>query len=191
MPTTRKSPFATSFNSAIKNGVPCWTAVQKISKRTGKSPSTIFASLYNAGWCSRQKINGQWFYWPVNGKKSKSSFNKQSQWNSVQCFIDWCIGSGFCTPKQFKSFGSNPTAFFNFIWKNWNKSFTKMNGTAPKASKKSKTTKTKSKSKKRTTTKAKKSTTTKAKSRKTSKSYRFPTTTKSRKSSTRRYRQAA
>lgn len=185
MPTTRKSPFATSFNSAIKRGVPCWQAVQQISKRTGKNPTTIFQSLFNAGCCYRQKVNGQWCYWPVNGKKCNSTFTKQCQFNTWQNFMDWCIASGFCTSKQFKNNCSNPTKFFNFLCNCWTKSFAKSSSTSF-STKKSKTS---SKSKKRTTTKAKAKSRKTTRRSKTTKAYRFPTMRKP--SSTRRYRQAA
>jgi hypothetical protein len=179
MPTTQKSPFASSFNSAIKRGVPCWQAVQQISKRTGKNPNMIFQSLYNAGFCSRQKVNGQWCYWPVNGKKSSSAFTKQCQFNTWQNFIDWCFASGFCTARQFKSNCTNPTKFFNFLTTNWSKSFSKMNSATSSTSN--------SKTKKRTTTKSKSKS--KSKRTKTTKSFRFPTMRKT--STSRRYRQAA
>jgi hypothetical protein len=181
MPTTRKSPFATSFNSAIKRGVPCWQAVQQISKRTGKNTNVIFQSLYNAGCCFRQKVNGQWCYWPVNGKKCKSTFTKQCQFNTWQNFMDWCIASGFCTPRQFKSNSSSPTKFFNFLCNCWAKSFNKMSSASFSTSK--------SKSKKHTTTKAKSKSRKTSRRTKTTKAYRFPTMRKH--STSRRYRQAA
>ena len=59
-----KSPYATSFSSAIKRGTPAGVAVDAIAKRTQLRPSAVFASLHKVGLCQRQKFNGQWIYWP-------------------------------------------------------------------------------------------------------------------------------
>lgn len=202
MPSNRKSPFTTSFNSAIKRGVPCGTAVQQISKRTGKTPTFIFNSLFNAGSCKRAKVNGQWIYWPTTSKKSNSSTAKQCQVKMWQNFVDWCIASGNCTTKQFNSNCSNATKFWNFCSKNFNKmhgsswtsSFSSSSSTSSSSSKKSakKNAKksTPKKNTKKRTTKSKSKKTTWARSSKTTKSYKFPSI-KSRKTSTKKYRQAA
>ncbi len=185
MPKNPKSPFATSFNSAIKRGVPCFTAVQQISKRTGKSPSVIFQSLFNAGCCFRQKVNGQWCYWPATGKKSPS-FSKPTQNATWQCFIDWCLASGCCTPKQLKSNSSNPSRFFNFLCNCWSKNFGKPSSFSKSTPSSRWSSPSKSNSKPRT----KKS---RKPGRTATKSYRFPSfkTKKSSTSTTRKYRQAA
>lgn len=201
MKSNRNSPFTTSFNSSIQRGIPCGTAVQQISKRTGKSVSVIFQSLWNAGACNRQKVNGQWIYWPVNGKKSTSSYTKQCQVKMWQNFIDWCVASGTCTSKQLKTWSASPTKFFSFL----NTCFNKMNGSSWTGSKlnssfafssSSSTTKraNKTASKKNTkkrTTKTKSRKNTWARSSKTTKSYRFPTLKARKNTNSRKFRQAA
>ncbi len=100
MPTNHKSPYASSFKSAMKNGTPCGVAVNSIAKNKGKTPKMVFESLFKAGLCFRQKFNGQWIYFPWDISKSNSTTWKNSQFNSWQWFTEWCISSGFCTPDQ-------------------------------------------------------------------------------------------
>ena len=166
MPSTSKSPYATSFNSAIKRGTPAGTAVNAIAKRTGKRPSAVFSSLHKAGLCHRQKFNGQWIYCPCDAGKTNSTNWKNSQFNSWQWFAEWCIASGFVTPEQFKKNCGSQKDFMNWSRKYFGKQFTWTNSTTNKT---------------RKTTKARKTSTTK------SKSYKFPTN----KSKTRRTRRAA
>ena len=47
MPSTYKTPFATTFKSAIKRGVPCSVAVTNIATRCNKTPKVVFESLFN------------------------------------------------------------------------------------------------------------------------------------------------
>lgn len=184
MPSKNTSPYASTFKSAIKRGTPCSVAVNNIATRTKKSPTVVYNSLYKAGLCFRQKFNGQWIYWATEGKKSNATTSKNSQWNMWQCFVDWCIASGFCTPSQLNKYCSSQTQFMNFCKKYWSKQF---NGTT--------SSKTTSKSKKRSAVKASKTKVSKPKSKTykakstAPKSFKFPTV-KSR-SNNRRFRKAA
>lgn len=156
MSKTYKSPFATSFKSAIKRGTPCSVAVQNIASRNKKSPQTVFESLFKAGLCHRQKFNGQWIYWPVNVTKNANATNRnECQWNMWQSFVDWFISSGFCTPEKLNNCASSQQEFMAFCRKYFNKQFA--TNSKPK-SKKSKRTR-KSNKRRSTTTKARKSST--------------------------------
>lgn len=168
-----KSPFAPAFNSAIKRGTPCWTAVNNIATRTKKTPTVVFNSLCKAGLCFRQKINGQWIYWPCNMPKKTSIKNQKfCQTNMWQWFIEWSLATGCCTPEQLHKHCGTQPKFTNWCKKFWNRQFTTTTGT-------------KSKPKKRTTPKARK-----PKSRKSyPATYKFPTI-KSR-PGTRKYRKVA
>jgi hypothetical protein len=95
MPSNFKSPYASSFTSAIKRGTPCSVVVNSIANRTKKTPSVIFNSLFKAGLVDRQKFNGQWVYWPVNGKKTNATVTKNCQHNMWQWFVDWCVAGGW------------------------------------------------------------------------------------------------
>lgn len=121
--TTNQSPYATSFNSAIKRGTPCSVAVENIAKRKNTTMKTVFQSLFKAGLCHRQKMNGQWVYWPVNGVPSNATNAKTCQANMWQCFIDWCICSGVCTPEQMCNCCGSQTDFMKSCRKFWNKQF--------------------------------------------------------------------
>lgn len=122
--TTFKSPFATSFNNACKRGTPFCTAVQNIAKRTGKNESTIWNSLYKAGLVWRQKFNGQWIYFPCNWEgKANASNKKSSQFNMWQCFIEYCVVNGFCTPEALKKHCGSQSEFESYCKKFWNKQF--------------------------------------------------------------------
>jgi hypothetical protein len=139
MPTTKKnkSPYATSFNSAIKRGTPCFVAVENIAKRTKKTPNQIFESLFKAGLCYRQKIAGQWVYWPCNWNKTNATNAKFCQHNMWQCFIDWCLCCGFCTPEQLHNHCGGQNDFMSYCKKFWSKQFTTGTKTGTKKTRKS------------------------------------------------------
>ena len=179
MPSNPKSPYASSFNTAVKNGTPGGLAIFNIAKRTGKNPSVIGNSLFHAGLVFRQKFNGQWVFWPVNGKRSSAAKFKPVHTQMWQCFIDWAICNGFCKPEQLKKHIGSQKEFMTFC----RKFFAKQFGPATSSKRKRKSTK-------RTTTRARKSY---SRKRRTSKAYayKFPRTRTSRKRSVRRYRRAA
>lgn len=202
MPSTRKSPFATSFKSFIKKGVPCGQAVSQIAKRSNKNPNTVFQSLWSAGLVNKTKVNGQWVFWAATPVKSSTKNAKVSQGQLWQNFIDWCFVTGNCTPAQIKKYCKNPSQFFAFATKLMNKQFTSAKATSkswpspttmgfnntPSVKSSSKSTSSKS-SKTAPKSKAKKS-------RRTTKSRRFSTSTWSRTfsfptTSTRRWKYAA
>jgi len=137
MPTTNKntSPYATSFKSAIKRGTPCFVAVQNIAKRTKKSPNQVFESLFKAGLCFRQKVAGQWVYWPCDWNKTNATNAKTCQNNMWQWFVDWCLCTGVCTPEQLHNHCGSQQDFMNYCKKFWNKQF----NTGSKSSKSGKT----------------------------------------------------
>jgi hypothetical protein len=140
MPSTYQSPFATSFNSAIRRGTPCHVVVQNIAKRTNKTPKTIFESLYKAGLCYRQKFNGQYIYWPCNGVKGNATNYKSCQVEMWQCFVDWCICNGVCTPEQLQKCCGGQNVFMNNCKKFWNKQMTTSSSTVRKTSRRRTTT---------------------------------------------------
>ena len=199
MPTNHKSPYASSFKSAMKLGTPCGVAVNTIAKNIKKSPKMVFESLFKAGLCFRQKFNGQFVYWTSEKcKKGTATVRNECQHNMWQCFIDWFISSGFCTPEQLKNHCGSQQEFMAFCRKFFSK---QISATTGKKKRKVRKTGRKSTTRKRTTTKAKKrKTTIRSKRRKTTRkpvgrkttsrgSYKFPTA--KRRSSTRRYRRAA
>ena len=190
MPTNHKSPYASSFKSAVKNGTPCGVAVNSIAKNKGKTPKMVFESLFKAGLCFRQKFNGQFVYWTSEKcKKGTATHRNGCQNNMWQNFIDWCISSGFCTPEQLKNHCGSQQEFMAYCRKFFAKQF---GASTVKKKKKTRKTSRKSTARKRTTTKVRKrKTTRKPAGRKTVKrgSYKFPTA--KRRSSTRRYRRAA
>lgn len=147
MPSTNTSPFATAFKSSIKRGVPCSVAVEKIAGRNNKTVNFVFNSLWKAGLCYRQKMNGQWIYWPCDGGKGNATNWKVCQSNMWQCFIDWCICCGVCTPQQLKNNCGSQIEFMNYCKKFWTKQFTG-------------TTKTKSSGRRTTTSNVRKTRTT-------------------------------
>lgn len=175
MPSNYKSPFATSFKSAIKRGVPCSVAVNNIANRNNKTPKVVFESLFKAGLCFRQKFNGVWVYWACEGVKTNATNWKSCQTNMWQSFIDWCICSGVCTPEQLKNNCGSQVDFMNYCKKFFAKQF---NGTVGG-------NKTKTTGRKRTSTSRKVRTTT---SRgRTSSSHKV----RGRRTTTRRYNRAA
>ena len=123
MPSNFKSPYASSFNTAIKRGTPCWTVIQNIAKRGSKNPNIVANSLFKAGLCFRQKFNGQWVYWACDGVKGNSTNSKVCQWNMWQCFVDWCICSGQCTPEQIQHNCGSQVEFMNWCRKFFAKQF--------------------------------------------------------------------
>ena len=174
MPSNFKSPYASSFNSAISRGTPCFVVVQGIAKRCSKTPNQVFESLFKGGCCYRQKFNGTWIYWACDGSKSNSTNWKKAQWNCWQSFMDWCICSGTCTPEQLWNNTSSQNNFMSYCKKFWGKQF---NGTIGGS---------KSTSRKRTSATGRKSRTTSRRGP-SIKSHSVGRTT----SRTRRYRRAA
>jgi hypothetical protein len=124
---TFKSPFATMFNTGIKKGVPCGIVMNTIAIKTKKSPTVIGQSLFKAGLVWRQKINSQWIYWAKNGKKTINKNINNAQVNLWQCFIDWCIASGVCTPMQV-AFKTGNTKNFTKNCSMWVNKFFTANG---------------------------------------------------------------
>lgn len=196
MPSTFKSPYASSFASAIKKGTPCHQAVWNIAKRTNTAANTIYQSLWKAGYCQRQKLNGQWVYWSSFGGATNATKWKTSQYHMWQWFVDWAVASGWCTPQQLNSHKGTQQQFMNFCKKFFNSQF---NGTGANSKANSSwkhnafvgtpnsngmwshTTGTNN------TKKTTKKTGTKKTKRTSSSSYKFPKT----KSTSRRYRVAA
>ena len=177
MPTNHKSPYASSFKSAVKNGTPCGVAVNSIAKNKGKTPKMVFESLFKAGLCFRQKFNGQFVYWTSEKcKKGTATHRNNCHSNMWQCFIDWCISSGFCTPKQLKNHCGSQQEFMAYCRKFFAKQF---GASTVKKKKKTRKTSRKSTAKKRTTTKSKKrKTSTKSKKRTATKVRKRKTTRK-------------
>ena len=159
------SPYATSFKASIKRGIPCGATVASIAKRTGKSPSVIFSSLYREELLYRQKLNGQWIYWPIEGFKRSVTNAKKSQLEMFQSFVDWCIASGQCKPEQLYNQTGSQENFIANCRKYYNKQLKATSGS-------------------RTPTTAKRRTASSKSRRPSSRSYAFP-------KSTRRYRRAA
>lgn len=116
MSRTNKSPYASSFTNSIKKGWTTSQAVCAISKRTGKSTNTIFASLKNAGLCKGQRFNGTWTYWPATNVKVRTSKSSAKSCANMikQSFIDWCLSTGHCTTKSLTGKGINPAAFSSY-----------------------------------------------------------------------------
>ena len=137
MPSNFKSPFTTTFKSGINRGVPCSVVVQNIANRNNKTVKFVFNSLWKAGVCNRQKINGQWIYWPCDCKKTNATNVKSCQVNMWQCFVDWCMCSGVCTPEQMSNNCGSQVNFMNYCKKFWGKQFTP--GTVPRKHVSSKT----------------------------------------------------
>ena len=184
MPTP-KSPYAQSFNSAIKRGVPAGQAVEGIAKRQNKPQSQIFNSLHKAGLCERQKLNGQWVYWTSEKQRTNATHAKASQVQMWQNFIDWAIASGHCKPEQLTNNTGSQKDFMNYC----KKYFSRQVGTASSSSSSRKSSSrkrsTSATAKKRTgsTTARKRTSSTTARKRTTSTTARKRTT--ARKSTTR------
>lgn len=110
-----KSPFTSSFNTVTKRGTPASFAVASIAKRTKKSPAQIFESLYKAGQVYRQRVNGQWIFWPVHGTKANASMTRTVRQSAWQAWVDWAIASGWATPEQVSSHTANQQQFTRFV----------------------------------------------------------------------------
>ena len=119
-----KSPYATSFKSAIQRGTPAGLAVAAIAKRSGKNPQQIFTSLFKAQLCQRQKLNGQWIYWPIEGFKRSATQAKHSQLQMWQHFVDWCLASGNCKPEQLERNIGSQASFMSYCRKFFNRQIT-------------------------------------------------------------------
>jgi hypothetical protein len=141
MPSTFKSPFTTTFKSGIKRGVPCSVVVQNIANRNNKTCKFVFNSLWKAGVCNRQKMNGQWIYWPCDCKKANVTNVKNCQVNMWQCFVDWCMVSGVCTPDQMSNNCGSQSSFMNYCKKFWGKQFVGTTGRTGTVARKTRTTK--------------------------------------------------
>ena len=165
MPNNSKSPFGPSFNSAIKNGTPCGVAIANIAKRCGKNPSVVGNSLWRAGLCFRQKFNGKFVFWPLNGKKCASAKWMPCHTDMWQCFVDWIICNGWCKPEQMHKHCSSQKEFMTWCRKFFGKQFGP--ATASKSKSKRKTAKRKTTAHKRKTTSARKHKSTTAHKRKT------------------------
>ena len=124
MPTKFNSPFAKAFMSGCKNGTPCTTVVNNISKRTGKPVSTIWNSLCKCGVCCCCKFNGTCVYWPNFAVKKNSTCAKTCQTSMWQCFVDWCLCCGCCTPNQLNRNCGSQKAFMSFCRSFFGKQFT-------------------------------------------------------------------
>jgi hypothetical protein len=118
------SPFASLFTAACKRGTPCWTAICTIAKNRKSTPTSVCNSLHKAGLINRQKFNGQWICWPSFSSKTSSKSAKTCQTTMWQNFIDWCICSGTCTPRQINLCCGNQNSFM----KNCSKFFSKQLG---------------------------------------------------------------
>jgi len=162
-----KSPFASAFKSAMKRGVPCSDAVCNIAKKNNKTTNAVFTSLWKAGLCWRQKFNGTWIYCPCENGKGKATNWKNCQVNMWQCFVDWCICSGTCTPDQMKKCMSSQSEFMKACRKWWNAQFKSTTTNSKTTSKRSRPKTTSRKRTTTTTTKARKTTASKPKARKT------------------------
>jgi hypothetical protein len=197
--TFGKSPFTTAFIKGTKKGIPCWTIVNTIATKTRKNPTVIWNSLFKAGLVWRQKINNQWIFWAKTGKKTTGKNINTCTTGLWQCFADWCIASGTCTPMQLafktgatKNFTNNCRTYFTkfFTTNGITGTWTTTTGFN--------TMKSWNKNKKRTTTSKKKTTIHSRKRKSTrkntwsysaSKSYKFPMYKSY--GSTKRYRRAA
>lgn len=125
MPSTNtfKSPYATSFKSAVRRGTSASVAVANIARRRHSTPVQIFQSLFKADLVQRQKINGHWIYWPVEGHKAPSTVSKQAQWQLWQAYVDWAISSGMATPQQISSSTGSQQQFIASQRKFFNRQF--------------------------------------------------------------------
>ena len=120
------SPFASLFTAACKRGTPCWTAICTIAKNRKTTPSSVCNSLNKAGLINRQKFNGQWICWPSFSSKTNSRSAKTCQTTMWQNFIDWCICSGNCTPRQINLCCGSQSSFI----KNCSKYFSRQLGSS-------------------------------------------------------------
>jgi hypothetical protein len=137
MTKSYKSPYASSFKTAIKNGTPAGIVVSNIASRSKTTPAHVFGSLHKAGLCHRQKFNGQWIYWPANWSKTANSSNRNNCQNNMwQSFVDWFIASGYCTPSRLNNSGSSQSEFMSFCRKFFNRQFSGTGATSRPKSRK-------------------------------------------------------
>ena len=181
MPSTYTSPYASSFNAAIKRGASYTTAVQNIADRKNKNSAAVWESLFKAGHCFRQKFNGKWIYFPCNVKKANATTRSVTQYNSWQWFCEWCLTSGLATPAQFNNHTGSQKEFMTWCRKFFGRQFAATTKTTRRKTARRKTTRSKSV---RT-----KSAPSKSRRRSAVKSYKFPA--KRRSSTSSRYRRAA
>jgi hypothetical protein len=125
MTQKHKSPYGSSFRSAIRRGTPWLTAVETIAKRWKKTPQQVWESLYKAGYCYRTKFNGQWLYWPKQASKTTAQNWKPTQYWMWQWYMNWCVSSGQCTPEQLWKKAGPQKQFQTFCRKFWNRQYPK------------------------------------------------------------------
>ena len=139
MTKTYKSPYSSSFKTAVKNGTPAGIVVNNIASRSKTTPAHVFQSLHKAGLCHRQKFNGQWIYWPANWSRNANSTNRNNCQNNMwQSFVDWFISSGLCTPTRLNNSGSSQAEFMSFCRKFFNRQFSGSSTTGRSRSRKAK-----------------------------------------------------
>jgi len=126
---TPHSPFTRAFTTATRRGTPAGVAAQNIAKRNRKTINQVFTSLFQAGQVNRQKIGGQWIYFPVEGTKPNASFARNSQAEMWQAFVDWTIASGNTTPERITANNRTRQQFVNFMKKYFGRQFASANGT--------------------------------------------------------------
>jgi hypothetical protein len=164
-----KSPYATSFKSAVKRGTPWNVAVENIAKNKKTTVASVWQSLFKGGDAYRFKFNGQWFYFPTQGWKTNAKSWKEDQFWMWQWFINYGVANGWFTPDDIRKHCGSQKEFMTYFKKFWNRQFTTST----------------SKNTRKRTTRRNKSTRTRAKRSTTTRSYKFPQTR------TRRYRRAA
>lgn len=126
---TPHSPFTRAFTTAMRRGTPAGVAAQNIAKRNRKTINQVFTSLFQAGQVKRQKMGGQWIYFPVEGTKPNASFARNSQAEMWQAFVDWTIASGNTTPERITANNRTRQQFVNFMKKYFGRQFASANGT--------------------------------------------------------------
>jgi hypothetical protein len=152
MPSKFKSPYSGPFTTGVKNGTPASTVVWNISKKTNTPTNTIWNSLYKAGLCYRQKFNGTWIYWPSFPVKKSTKWSNHAQTSMWQCFVDWCVSSGWCTPHQFNNWSGNQKQFMTFCRNFFGKQFTGTPNTTARRSTRTRPTPTSTRTRKTSTT---------------------------------------
>ncbi len=114
MPTKAKSPYAATYRAAVRSGTPTSKAVAAIARTYKTTTTTVYASLYKAGVCNRQKCAGQWVYWPCDGAKTSPRYARYCQAEIWQQVIDWCIATGKYKPQQITNNAANQQKFVTF-----------------------------------------------------------------------------
>lgn len=133
--TTTTSPYASAFITGVNNGTPCTIVVSQIAAKCNKPVSTIYTSLYNCGLCFRQKFNSTWIYWPtfVGKTNANTPAINTCQANLWQCFVDWCVCTGCCTPLDLNG-QPNQKALMLFCRSYFGRQFTMMTGKSKRKS---------------------------------------------------------